>query len=345
MKMNGKKEKAKPISFTDFMLRVIDDLNAEERFSTAHVYFYALQAYKKFVGGGEIFFGSINRYSLKRFESYLTDGQKKWNTISTYTRALRSVYHRAVDAEIIGGEYRLFSGVFTGTKVEQKRALKNEDMRLLLADNELCQPQPAQAKAVSIFAQAAALPRDLCEARDLLSLMFRLQGMPLVDLMHLHRKDLHTDANGSTVLTCHRKKTGTELRVTLTPEALTLIDRYRTTDSASPYLLRFFDGITGAKAIYEKYCRQLRLLNSRLVRLAAFHGLNGVRVSSYTARHTWATTAKFCMVPESVISEGLGHSSLEVTRTYMKSFEHGELEKANMYVMARVLYGELSCWK
>lgn len=341
MKKNEKKEKL--INFTNFMLRVIDELNAEERFSTAHVYFYALQAYRQFVGGGEIFFGSINRYSLKRFESYLTDEQKKWNTISTYTRALRSVYHRAVDAEIIPGEYRLFSGVFTGTKVEQKRALQDEDMRLLLADNELS--QYIQAKGVSIFAQVAALPGALCEARDLLSLMFRLQGMPLADLLHLHRSDLYTDATGRSVLTCHRKKTGTELRVTLTPEALTLIDRYRSTDPASPYLLRFFDGITGAKAIYEEYCRQLRLLNSRLARLAAFHGLNGVRVSSYTARHTWATAAKFCMVPESVISEGLGHSSLEVTRTYLKSFEHGELEKANMYVMARILKGEVNCWK
>ncbi len=327
MKRKGKKKEKEeePIDFTGFMLRVINELEEEERYSTAHVYWYAYQAFLEFVGGGKIFFGAINRYSLKRFEKYEGDRQKKWNTISTYVRALRSVYHRAVDAEVIPGEYRLFSGVFTGTKVEQKRALQDEEMRRMLKDDELCEP--------------------LCQARDLLSLMFRLQGMPLVDLLHLHRGDLHTDATGLTALTCHRQKTGTPLQVTLTAEALALIDRYRSTDPASPYLLCFFDGITGAKEIYHEYCRQLWLLNSRLTKLAAFRGLTGVRVSSYTARHTWATAAKFCLVPESVISEGLGHSSLEVTRTYLKSFECGELAKANRLVMARVLLGEASCWK
>ena len=374
MNKNGKRKEVKPISLTDFMLRVIGDLNAEERFSTAHVYFYALQAFKQFVGGGEIFFGAINRYSLKRFEKYLADKQKKWNTISTYERALRSVYHRAVDAEVITGEYRLFSGVYTGTKVERKRALQDEEMRLLLMDEELCKPRrdtqdkdqtkaKAQTEAVTqtkVNAQTKAkataevlpqgvsekaLPRELCQARDLLSLMFRLQGMPLVDLLHLHRNDLHSDTTGRTMITCHRQKTGIELRITVTAETMTLLNRYRSADPDSPYLLCFFDGINGAKAIYQEYCRQLRLLNNRLVHLAAFRGLKDTRVSSYTARHTWATTAKFCMVPESVISEGLGHSSLEVTRTYMKSFECEELDRANSIVMARVLYGDSNYWK
>ena len=53
----------------------------------------------------------------------------------------------------------------------------------------------------------------------------------------------------------------------------------------------------------------------------------GANVSSYTARHTWATLAKYCEIPEEVISEGLGHSSLEVTRTYLKRFENENLIK------------------
>lgn len=338
--MKKKEKKKKPKSFTCFVLGVINKLEEEERYGTAHVYWYAYKAFLEFVGGGEIFFGAINRRTLKRFEQYEADLQNEWNTISTYVRALRSVYHRAVDAEVIPGEYRLFSGVFTGTKVERKRALQDEEMRRLLADDDLCKPLHTQAEALP-----QTLPQALRQSRDMLSLMFRLQGMPLVDLLHLHRGDLRTDATGCTVLTCHRHKTGTPLRVTLTAEALALIDSYRSTDPESPYLLCFFDGITGAKTIYHEYCRQLRLLNCRLTRLAALRGLHGVRVSSYTARHTWATAAKFCLVPETVISEGLGHSSLEVTRTYLKSFEHGELEQANKLVMARVLLGEASYWK
>ena len=65
---------------------------------------------------------------------------------------------------------------------------------------------------------------------------------------------------------------------------------------------------------------------------------------TYAARHTWATLAKYCQVPEEVISEGLGHSSLEVTRTYLKSFEGEELNRANIVVNNYIITGEKRMW-
>ena len=65
---------------------------------------------------------------------------------------------------------------------------------------------------------------------------------------------------------------------------------------------------------------------------------------TYTARHTWATLAKYCQVPEEIISEGLGHSSLEVTRTYLKSFEGDELEKANRIIIDYIVTGNKNVW-
>lgn len=66
--------------------------------------------------------------------------------------------------------------------------------------------------------------------------------------------------------------------------------------------------------------------------------------TSYKARHTWATLAKYCQVPEEIISEGLGHSSLEVTRTYLKSFEGDELEKANRIIIDYIVTGNKNVW-
>ena len=174
--------------------------------------------------------------------------------------------------------------------------------------------------------------------------MLHLQGMPYVDLLHLHRDDLHADASGYTILQYRRQKTDTELTVTVTAEAMKLINRYRSTDPNSPYLLRFFDGLMSGESIYRKYCRQLRLLNYGLSKLSGYCGLEGVKVSFYTARHTWATLAKYCQVPEEVISEGLGHSSLEVTRTYLKSFEKGELEKVNRIIIDYIYTGKKTVW-
>ena len=65
---------------------------------------------------------------------------------------------------------------------------------------------------------------------------------------------------------------------------------------------------------------------------------------TYTARHTWATLAKYCQVPEEIISEGLGHSSLEVTRSYLKSFEGDELAKANRIIIDYIWSGNKTLW-
>ena len=136
--VKGNKKAAE--SFTAYMQRTIVMLEEEERFGTARVYFYALRSFTEFVGGGEIFFGALNRRSLKRFENHLLVSLCSWNTVSTYARALRAIYNRAVDDELIEGDYRLFSNVFTGVKSERKRALHAEQVhRLLKTDDQECE--------------------------------------------------------------------------------------------------------------------------------------------------------------------------------------------------------------
>lgn len=87
-----------------------------------------------------------------------------------------------------------------------------------------------------------------------------------------------------------------------------------------------------------------RKLNFNLSHLSEYCGMRQMKLSSYTARHTWATLAKYCQVPEEVISEGLGHSSLQITRTYLKSFQNGELAHANKLVNDYILTGKKTAW-
>lgn len=333
--VKGNKKAAE--SFTAYMQRTIVMLEEEERFGTARVYFYALRSFTEFVGGGEIFFGALNRRSLKRFENHLLVSLCSWNTVSTYARALRAIYNRAVDDELIEGDYRLFSNVFTGVKSERKRALHAEQVhRLLKTDDQEC-----DAKSVSL---QKSIPEQIKRSRDLLTLMLLLQGIPFTDLIHLRKEDFKSDSEGKCLLSCRRQKTGTELNVTVPPEALTLIKRYKSNQPSSPYLLSFFDGLRDGQEIYKEYQLQLRKLNYGLSRLPQYCRMQGIKISSYTARHTWATLAKYCQIPEEIISEGLGHSSLKVTRTYLKSFEGDELAKANRIVMEYIFTGKKSTW-
>lgn len=332
-----KKKKMGMESFTDYMERVIAMLEEEERYGTARVYYYALRSFTLFVGGGEIFFGALNRRALKRFESHLLVALCSWNTVSTYTRALRAVYNRAVDEEIIEGDYRLFSKVFTGVTSNKKRALPAEQMHRLL------QPEAEENHAESEDL-LQSMPEHVRRSQDLLTLMLLLQGIPFTDLVHLRKEDLKNNGNGEYLLSIRRRKTGTELNITVYPEALELIERYKSNQPSSPYLLSFFDGLRNARERYKAYQLLLRKLNYGLSRLSRFCRMGDTKISSYTARHTWATLAKYCQIPEEIISEGLGHSSLKVTRTYLKSFEGDELAKANRMIMEYIFTGKKNTW-
>ena len=52
----------------------------------------------------------------------------------------------------------------------------------------------------------------------------------------------------------------------------------------------------------------------------------------HTARHTWATLARESGAPISIISAGLGHTSEEMTRVYLKEFDQETLAQVNRIV-------------
>ena len=350
-----KKDKMTTESFTAYMQHIIAVLEEEERYGTARVYYYALRSFTLFVGGGEIFFGALNRRALKRFESHLLAALCSWNTVSTYARAIRAVYNRAVDEEIIEGDYRLFSNVFTGVTSEKKRALPAREMHRLLqpevpgdsakpGEGTTIQANPVTECHAESGNLLLSMPEHVRRSQDLLTLMLLLQGLPFTDLVHLRKEDLKNNGNGEYLLSIRRRKTGTELNITVYSEALELIERYKSNQPSSPYLLSFFDGLCNGRERYREYQLLLRKLNYGLSRLPKFCRMEDIKISSYTARHTWATLAKYCQIPEEIISEGLGHSSLKVTRTYLKSFEGDELAKANRMIMEYIFTGKKNTW-
>ena len=63
-----------------------------------------------------------------------------------------------------------------------------------------------------------------------------------------------------------------------------------------------------------------KMLNKHMREVANEVGIKE-RVSSYTARHSWATISKNSGTSTEFIKEALGHSNVLVTEKYLKSFE------------------------
>lgn len=305
-------------SFTEFGFSVIADFRAEERHATAHVYRCALLSYARYLGKKEVAYSDLTRPLLRDYQRHLCALQRKWNTVSSYLRALRALYHRAVDAGLTEGVYRLFKGLYLSIDSPEKRALGVEEMRAL-TDEERVENQPPEVR----------------QAQRLLWLMVMLNGMPFVDLVHLRRSDLEGN-----VLRCHRQKTGAPLCITLLPDARRLIETCLSKDDSSPYLLDLLPAKTHGEAGHRAYQNLLRRFNLRLRTLARCCGVSS-RVSSYTARHTWATVAKQCGVPIAVISQAMGHSSVRTTEIYLKKLDKSYTDKANKITNLYIQTGKM----
>ncbi len=114
-----------------FMLSVITDMELQGRYSTAHVYHCALKSAVGY-GGTSLRIEDLSPVWLHNYQEHLLRQALLWNTISTYMRMLRAVYNRAVDLGLAPYIPRQFKNVFTGRHVNHRRALKKEEIRLVL---------------------------------------------------------------------------------------------------------------------------------------------------------------------------------------------------------------------
>ena len=289
-----------------FMRQVTAELQGRGNLGTAHVYKSTLNAILTFQGSEKLMFRQLTSEWVKRFEISLRERGCSWNTVSTYLRTLRAVYNRAVDRRKAVYVPHLFRSVYTGTRADRQRALDGEDMR----------------KVFTRLPQSR-IPPMVEKARDWFILMFLLRGLPFVDLAYLRKNDLQGN-----VITYRRRKTGRSLSVTLTPEAMSLLQKHMNRNSESPYLFPILRSKEGTEEAYREYQSALRRFNNDLKSLSRKLRISS-SVTSYTLRHSWATTAKYRGVPIEMISESLGHKSIKTTQIYLKGFELEERTKVN----------------
>ena len=287
----------------------INRLRKEGRYSTAHVYKNALYSFSKFCGTLNMSFRQVTKERLRRYGQYLYECGLKPNTISTYMRMLRSIYNRGVEAGSAPYVPRLFHDVYTGVDVRQKKALPAGELHKLLYED----PKSERLRRTQTIA----------------ALMFQFCGMSFADLAHLEKSALD-----QSVLRYNRIKTKTPMSVEVLDTAKGMINQLRSNQEPIPDCPNYlFDILCGNKKrkderAYREYQSALRRFNNRLKDLARALRLKSP-VSSYTLRHSWATTAKYRGVPIEMISESLGHKSIKTTQIYLKGFELKERTEVN----------------
>lgn len=285
----------------EFFEQLRRELKAVGNYGTAACYASTARSIGRYLNGVDLPLAAISERFVVEYDSYLRGRGVCRNTISFYMRVLRAVLNRADARGLVRMDSRWFRKVFTGVAPTVKRALGVGVIRdLLQLDLSGCS--------------------NLALARDLFVFSFFARGMAFVDMAYLERSDINGD-----YMEYRRRKTSQLMRVRVEARMRAIIDRYACEGSAYVFpLLK-----TGDR---KEYSSAISAYNRRLKRLSDMIGASR-KLTSYMARHSWATAARDCNIPISVISAGMGHTSERVTRIYLDSISNAELDDANRRIM------------
>ena len=284
--------------------------------STADNYRTAVRSFVRFNSGRDVPLSALDAETLRRYERWLREGGVCPNTSSCYLRSLRAIYNKAASKRLVK-DRAPFKGLFTGNERTVKRSIGAEEMRRLVLSPF---PPPCGGGKEKGAPGASAL--------DLFLFSFYAMGMPFTDLAHLRKPQVKDG-----VLTYRRRKTGRQVRVKLEKCMLDILEKYKAegTDYLFPILYKVKDG----RICPVSYPCALNRYNRSLKQLARQAGI-GVNLTSYVARHSWASIAYEHGVGLPVISKALGHTDTKTTLIYIEGIKDERLAEANRGLLERI---------
>jgi integrase/recombinase XerD len=243
---------------------------------------------------------------LQDYEYYMIENKRRsYTTVSMYIRVLRTLFNKAISEREISAEIYPF-----GNRLYKIPAVKN--VKKTLDKSELkklfeAEPQtPEQAKA-----------------KDFWFFSYISNGMNVKDISLLKFKNIQGDKiiyfRAKTIRTS--KSNMKPIVVYLNDFSLKVIEKY-SCENKSPenYVFDVINENDSIQTQHNKIKNFTRFINQNLKKLAKNNEITG-EISTYWARHSFATNAIRSGASIELVSEALNHSNLKVTQGYFSGFE------------------------
>ena len=291
-----------------FSYKLAEHLKRTGQHRLAETYTSSVNSFLRFRGEqGDIRLDEIDEDLIKEYEYYLLEECKLCrNTSSFYNRNLRAIYNRAVKKKLTIDRHP-FAEVYTGVDKTAKRSLPIQTVK--------------DIKDLDFGEDI-----EMAFIRDLYLMSFDLRGISFVDLAMLE-----TDQVKDGYLTYYRQKTRQKLEIKWEKQMQEIVDRYHV--EGSRYLLPILSEDGGD--LRRQYLNALHRMNVQLKKIGKLVNCP-IPLTTYTARHCWASTAYQLNVPTSSISQALGHDSEKTTRIYLNSLDNRVIDDANLAVIRAV---------
>lgn len=265
-------------------------------------------------------FDRVTVMFCNRWESVLEASGMTQVTLSFRFRTLRAVVNRAIAEGVAKAERYPFArnvaerNKFNVGKFDTsttKRAISRDDVRRIEA-LEVETDRLRLAKSVFLFS-------------------FYVGGINFVDLARLRWRNITTDSEGKQRLSYVRQKTGGRFSLRLVVPAVALVEQYRpfTLESPDNYVFPILS-MTIHKTpmqIKNRLNKVIGQVNKDLKVLGELAGI-ATPLTTYVARHSFATALKRAGQSVAVISEAMGHKTEAVTAVYLDSFATETLDSA-----------------
>lgn len=322
-------KKLSPFSFTEFEKKylrntgdgasviyqynlTVTKLKAQNNIGTANNYDSSLKsllAFVKHIKGKEtqkLTFAEITPEWLKKYEDYMIDTLKRSRTtVGIYLRPLRAIFNTAISEREIDAEVYPF-----GTKKYQiptvrnvKKALSQSDLKQLF-DAKPQTPEQSKAKDFWFFSYAC-------------------NGMNVKDIAQLRYENIQDDK-----IVFYRAKTINTSKADLRPVTVYLNDfskkiikKYgnKNTDKKE-YIFQIISDKQSEIKNHSKIQNFTKYINQHLKKLATIEGITS-EISTYWARHSFATNSIRNGASMEFVMEALSHNNMKTTVGYFAGFE------------------------
>ena len=285
----------------------IAELEKAGRVGNMLLYDNVLKGLERFAGV-RIRFDVITVAWLGKYADFMRKEGKRQTTIAIHLRTLRAILNEAKRQGAIKdaqypfgrGRYEIQSGA------GRKMALTLE--------------QVGQVANYNDGSEATA------RYRDYWLFLYLCNGINVADFVKLRYRDI---VNGEICFvrqkTEHTSRTLRDIQVVLTPPMRAIIDRWGNPPAPDRFIFPVLDGQEDAMRRKSKTKYLTRAINKRMKEVGERLGIGNI--STYTARHSFATVLKRAGANIAYISESLGHQDLKTTENYLASFEREERVK------------------
>ena len=313
--INEEKEEIKAKTVEEFYTSLIEELKERGQIGTSYAYKGSYRVLKQFNKKKKLnfTFSYIDVNFCKKFEDWMRAKGNKDTTISFQLRTLRATFNRAIEAKIVAKD----KNPFTEYKLSH---LNTKTMKRALSKSDILKIMQADCTDKTPIRQLA---------QDLFAFSYLCGGISFVDIANLTPKNIIDNR-----LIYQRQKTHGGINLQLSDEAKKIISKYSDYQLSASYLFPILHHKRHITPM-QKMNRTHKICHDINQELRTFGKELNITtdVTTYVARHSFATVLKKSGVNIGIISQALGHQDIKTTQIYLSKFDNEQVDEAMKYLL------------